>query len=387
MFFLTGAFVPVLNSIILHGQYPYKDGLYLQFKKPQFQLWALFLGMTAFFIPSYIYKKYIKKKSGRIRSTRSQLIIFRQVSIPAICNIIATLFLNKSLIFMDTTVWQIFFGFQILFATLFAITIRKQHLFLVDWLGLFVSVAGMCFSGVAALLRVNTTENSQTITEIFFSFIICIFSHGITAFQTILEEKLLHDLNLDGATLTAYEGLWGLFICTFILLPISSIIPQSDDFMGIYENSLETFQILGNSKDLIFLLVGYILTVSLFSYFGITITDFSTAIHRNLYEIIRPLPVWILSVTARYIQESSYIGEPIDKYTALELSGFLIAMIGSFIYNRIIKFPCFTYIEDEIEDKTKLLNNNILKTNLKSTLLSGNNDPNYTDNEEYIVTD
>lgn len=347
MFFVFGACVPVLNSIILKDNFPWKNGLALRFRKPWFQLTTQFFGMSLFVIPSMIYRRSKNnEKNLRFIRVHGGWKEFRKVALPALCNIIATGFQNKALMYIPTSVWQVFFGFQVLFATLFAVTYRRQKLLLVDWLGLFISVAGMSFSGVAALLRGIGTNGDQSISGIFFSFIIAIISHGVQAFQTIIEEQLLHDDGINTATLTAYEGVWGLYVCVFMILPFVATMSPTDSF-EFYENTVETFEMMGKSKRLVLLIVVFLICVTMFSFFGIAVTELSSAIHRNMYEMVRPVPVWILSFVTYYITDNKALGEPIDGNTILELTGFGISVIGSLIYNRVIKFPCFVYIEEE----------------------------------------
>lgn len=275
--------------------------------------------------------------------------MFRKVALPAVCNFVATGLQIKALMYLPTTVWQVFFGFRVLFATLLAVTYRRQQLLLVDWLGLFISVAGMSFSGVATLLRGIAREDNQTISDMFFSFIIVILSHGVQAFQTIFEEKLLHDEGINTATLTAFEGIWGLYISVFIVLPFVGVISPTGQ-LELYENTLETFEMLGKSKRLVVLVLFYVLFVTMFSFFGIAVTELSSAIHTNMYEMVRPLPVWLLSFATYYISGNEALGEPLDLYTLLELGGFATSVIGSLIYNRVLKFPCFVYIEEKRQE-------------------------------------
>lgn len=347
MFFVFGACVPILNSVILKDSYPWKNGLTLRFRKPWFQLTTQFFGMSLFVIPSILYKR-LKKREPNLRFIHVDggWNEFRKVALPALCNILATGLQNKALMYIPTAVWQVFFGFQVLFATLFAVTYRRQKLLLVDWLGLFISVAGMSFSGVGALLRGISTGSDQSISGIFFSFIIAIISHGIQAFQTIIEEKLLHDEGINTATLTAYEGVWGLYVCVFIILPFVATMSPTDS-LEFYENTIETFEMLGNSARLVSMVVVFLICVTLYSFFGLAVTELSSAIHRNMYEMVRPLPVWALSFVTYYITDDTALGEPIDSNTILELGGFCVSVIGSLIYNRVIKFPCFVYIEEE----------------------------------------
>jgi drug/metabolite transporter (DMT)-like permease len=342
LFFFAGSCVPVLNRVLLRGQFPWHHGLELEFRKPWFQLLAQFLGMSLFIIPSVIYRR-IRTHSPNYLVISTNTRIFPRIVFPSLCNIIASILQNQALVYVHASVWQVFYGFQVLFATLFSVTLRRSQLFLADWTGLFVTVSGMAFTGVAALLRGISIGAGEQVSEIFTGFVLAIASNGVRAFQTILEEKLLHDSGINGATLTAYEGIWGTYICVFILLPLCQIVSPTHGW-GFYENTVESFQMLGHSLGLGLLVLSYLFFVTFYSYFGIVITDLSSAIHRNLYEMIRPLPVWALSTVSYYIAKTS-AGEPLDRFTPLEVAGFAVSIGGSLIYNRIARFPCFTYPE------------------------------------------
>ena len=340
-FFLTGSLVSIVNSTMLKKEYPWKYGLVLRFSKPWFTNWLMFSGMALFSFP--IIFRIVYNKTKHIPYEGFNWSLFRSCATPSILYIIATVLQNYSLMYMPVTIWQVFFGFQLLFTTLIAVTYRKQQLFLVDWLGLFVSVLGISLSGVAGLLRgLNNTQSS--ITTIFFMFIIAIFSHGIKSLETILEEQIMHDNKMTGFHLTALEGIWGFYCLTFICLPICNAVPPSDG-LGIYENTAETIQQLGYSLSLLFSVLFYVVLVTAFTYFGLQVTEQYSAIHRNMYETVRPLFVWVLSTAARYITNIKDVGEDIDKYSALELTGFFISLLGSLIYNRVLRFPCFIYAE------------------------------------------
>ena len=326
---------------MLKKEYPWKYGLQLRFSKPWFTNWLMFSGMALFCFPIIFRIIYNKTKHRPYEEFNWSL--FRSCATPSILYIIATVLQNYSLMYMPVTIWQVFFGFQLLFTTLIAVTYRKQQLFLVDWLGLFVSVLGISISGVAGLLR-GLTNTQSSITTIFFMFIIAIFSHGIKSLETILEEKIMHDNKMTGFHMTALEGIWGFYCLTFICLPICNAVPATDG-LGIHEDTAETIQQLGYSTSLLLSVLFYVALVTAFTYFGLQVTEQYSAIHRNMYETVRPLFVWVLSTAARYITNIQDVGEDIDKYSALELTGFFISLFGSLIYNRVLRFPCFIYAE------------------------------------------
>ena len=342
MFFIIGAFTPFLNGIILKNSYTWKNGLTLKFSKPWFTNWMTYLGMLIITLPKII--SYIRHHDKRVGFS-----IFRKTAVPSILAIIASGMQNYSLMYMPLTIWQIFFSFQILFTTVFAVTYRKQQLYLVDWLGLLLTVVGVCFNGVAGLIR--GIKSTDDITTIFFMFIICILSHGIKSFETILEESLLHEQQLTGFELTAAEGLWGFYLMTFIVLPCCQALPSS---YVLYENTIESFQQMGKSINLLLFNIAYMILNTAFTYLGFQITDIYSAIQRNMYENLRPLALWILTTLFYYLwsDDDIGVGEEIDKYSFLELAGYAIVILGNLIYNRVIRFPCFIYVDSENEKKT-----------------------------------
>jgi hypothetical protein len=193
----------------------------------------------------------------------------------------------------------------------------------------------MALSGVAALARGSESNSSTGSTgEIFFAFLLAILSHGLQAFQTILEEKFLHDENVNVATLTAYEGVWGSFFCIFVLVPICAILSPNRSF-GIYENPIETFELLGGSVKLSLLVVAFFIVVTAYSFFGILVTSYTSAIQRNVYEMVRPLGVWVLSAFVYWQSEGTQIGEPIDWFTIGEVTGFIVTLFGVLVFERI----------------------------------------------------
>lgn len=344
-FFFTGAFYPVINGLILKQSFPWKDDLQLRFSKPWFQVLALNFGMVFFGI-KFIFE-FIRKecKKNTVYQQTFSWATFRKSGLPAILYIIASVLQTYSLIYMPPSVWQIFHGFQVLFTTLFAVTVLKQRLFLVDWLGVFMNVLGLSFTGVATLLR-GITKKDDEISTMFLMLILAIISHGVKSYQTVLEEKILKETKIPSSDLTAYEGFWGFFALVFVCLPGIMALPITSPF---YENTIEAFVQFYYSKVLSTLFALYIIFVVLFTYCGILVTQYNTAIRRNMYETIRPLFVWIISVSAPYIVKSVDIGEDLDKYTAIELTGFAISIVGSLIYNRVWRCGCFIYAEHEQE--------------------------------------
>lgn len=341
LLFASGSVYPVLNNYILNFKFEYKYGLTLGFQNPWFINTTISFGLALLIIPSII--KRCRCPSSKNDQSPRGFFLYRAISIPSILFLISISLQSYALIYMATTVWQLFHGFQVLFTTLFAVTYRHQKLFLVDWLGLFITVAGICVAGVATMIR-GIANNDSTIYQLFISFLLVIVSHGVRSFQTIQEEELTHDKLAEPIEVAAFEGVWVFLMNVGICTPIINALPQSFG-VGIYENSKLCIERLSYSYKLCLCLFGLFVVSTLYFYCGIVVTSFTSAIHRNMYEMVRPFLVWILSVLIYYVSANESTGEQIDKYSIVELVGFVLAVLGTLIYHRFIKLPCFIYNE------------------------------------------
>lgn len=357
LFLISGTAFPILNNAILNFNVSWENNVEIQFRKPWFQNCLMFVCMCFFLVFNIIKKRCGCGDEAAHLSDMDRFRLFRFCAIPSIIYIIATILQNYALLYMSTTVWQLFHGFQLLFTTLFAVTYRKQQLFLYDWLGLFVTILGMCVAGVGIMLR---QENKGDVFNVFIAFILVIFSHGLKGFQTILEEKLTHDHNVSPIDLIGIEGFWGSYITILICIPICNVLNPTLG-VGLYENTREAFSMLNKSRKLTILLIFYMITITIYSYGGVLVTSQESAVHRSMYELARPFLVWITSTLTYYITKSPDYGDKLDKYSAFELIGFGICVLGIIIYNRIWKLPCFVYsMFEEEHDELMSLNNEFI---------------------------
>lgn len=342
---LFGSTFSILTNVILSFPFPWKYKLSLPFEKPGFEVFIFYIGKLLMIIPVYL----IKRKNEKKAFEWSDLEHFRQCFKPTFFDILSTYLQNYALLSMPTTVWQMFHGFQILFTTVVAVTMRHQQLFLSDWLGLFLTVAGICVTGSVSLVRGIAADN-YNISSMFFSIILVFFSHGLKSFQVILEEQLTHDVGLFPSEVIAFEGIWGTSIVGLVLLPLFNILHPGTLF---YENFPEVFTMFTYSNMLIIYLVLYIINSAAHQYFSLAMISISSAIHRILYEMIQIPIVWLLSTVLYYTTNMDEIGEKLDSYSFSELIGFGIAVCGTLIYNHVIKFPCFTYLHQKTSKISK----------------------------------
>lgn len=294
--------------------------------------------------------------------------LFRISSIPALCDLCASIFQNIAFLYLKPSIWQMMRGSILLFTAFFAIAYRHKKLFLVDWIGVITTIIGITIVGISSIF--NGSDASANLQDVSvkmqcLAMFLIIVAQGLQAFQTIIEEELLHDVNATESEIVSYEGLWGLYLCTLIAMPIANITPENAG-EGIYENSIESFYMLSHSWQLWVAQILNIAIVICYNYTGMVITEFSTAIHRNIYEALRSMAVWVVSVIFYYAFPSLGAGEGLNMMSLVQLLGFSISILGSFIYNRVLKLPC---IRDETLNAQPLLQEN---GDDKQPLIDGN---------------
>lgn len=328
----------------------------IPFQKPWFQGWAMFLGMS-FLIFDTPLVRTCRCAPYKLGGTLRGWGLFRAVAIPALCDLGATVLQNIAFLYLAPSVWQMFRGSILLFTALFAIFYRHKKLKAVDWTGVVVTIVGITIVGISSILKEGdgseSTSNADTSMQVI-SMILIVIAQGLQAFQTIVEEELLHDVDATESEIVSMEGIWGLYFSTFMTMPLANIMPQSAG-EGIFEQSLETFKMMGSSWTLTLLVIAYCVVIVGYNQSGMMVTSFSTAIHRNIYEALRSIAVWALSVIVYYIWPNSGAGEKLELMSIVQLVGFSISMLGSFIYNRVIKLSFFDY-GDENECLVQPLN-------------------------------
>lgn len=359
LFFTTGSFAAVLTNIIYNLKTKGFHNVEKPFQRPWFQGWCMFFGMTLLIFDTP-FIKHCRCQPYKIGGVVQGWGLFRISSIPALCDLLATVFQNIAFLYLKPSIWQMMRGSILLFTALFSIFYRHKRLGLVDWLGVITTIVGITIVGISSIF--NNADDSENLRGVsvkmqILAMIFIIVAQGLQAFQTIVEEELLHDVDATESEIVSYEGIWGLFFSTFIAMPIANITPETAG-EGIYENSLESFYMFFHSWKILVADLIYIIIVICYNQTGMMITEFSTAIHRNIYEALRSMVVWAVSVVFYYAFPSLGAGEGLNLMSLVQLLGFSVSILGSFIYNRVIKLNC---IEKEVVNTEPLINPNSIE--------------------------
>jgi hypothetical protein len=139
-------------------------------------------------------------------------------------------------------------------------------------------------------------------------------------------------------------------LATFVFLPLASVLPENSG-EGVYENWYESWVMFARSPRIIGLWVGYVCATCGFNQSGMLVTAYTNAVNRTIYEALRTIAVWVLSVIVYYLFPGSGGGEGLTLLSLLEVAGFLVSILGSFIYNRVIMIKGLNY-DDALDGTT-----------------------------------
>eukprot|EP00770_Monocercomonoides_exilis_P003083 MONOS_3062.1-p1 / transcript=MONOS_3062.1 / gene=MONOS_3062 / organism=Monocercomonoides_exilis_PA203 / gene_product=integral membrane protein, putative / transcript_product=integral membrane protein, putative / location=Mono_scaffold00068:88169-89492(-) / protein_length=343 / sequence_SO=supercontig / SO=protein_coding / is_pseudo=false len=319
--------------------------------------------MMTVFVPESFRKLYVlrKKKSERIDEYESEPLIAKEkkrdwtwlkVFVPSICDTVATVMMNAALVVINVSIWQMLRGSIIIFTAILTIFYRKRKLYPQQWLGMCLVFTALIILGATALL--SGGAKGVTFGRLIVGVILVVLAQAIQAFQTIVEEQLLHDSTTPPMAIVAWEGFWGFCTCTFLCMPIVYFV-RTTPGDGLQEDIADTFVMMANSPVIIVFALAFVCSILLFNIFGMFITEVTSALTRNVLEPMRTMLVWITSIILYYASKEkdreTSGGEPWSNWSYMQLGGFVVMTVGVMTYNFVWKFPCWRSPQDDEKAK------------------------------------
>jgi len=365
VFLVSGTMSVVLNKILygikapgIGGSGPHK------FEKPWFTNWAMFLGMTLCLV-GFFFIRIIQKGRGKAVAPIDKR-LYLTLLIPATCDMIASFLMGVGLLWIPGSVWQMLRGSIIIFTAILKVFYRKKSLLSAEIFGITTVVCALVVVGFSSFYTpgevedvlssssslVSSSEEPFPLSpalKITLGILLVVAAQALQAFQTIIEEKFLHDMEAPEPFIVGMEGLYGLLLCSFISMPIAYFLPGREG-LGLHENTLDSFVMVSKNPVLLAVNLVYIVVILVFNLFGMMITQVTDAMLRNIMEPIRTLLVWVTMVFVCYVVTKQKAGERVNLWSLLQLAGFIVLSFGILVYNGVIRFKCFKTKSDEHGD-------------------------------------
>jgi len=148
----------------------------------------------------------------------------------------------------------------------------------------------------------------------------------VVSIQMVVEEKFIGKYSVPPLQVVGFEGMFGLVILSCLLVVFYYIPGQSAG--NHFENSPDAFVQIGNSAVLLIAVLGNLVSIAFFNFFGISITKYASATTRMVLDSIRTVIIWAFSLIIQW-----------QEFQWLQVVGFVLLLSGTCIYNEILVIP------------------------------------------------
>ncbi|KAK0459576.1 uncharacterized protein EV420DRAFT_1641782 [Desarmillaria tabescens] len=174
---------------------------------------------------------------------------------------------------------------------------------------------------------IEKPEATTVLVGIFF----ILFAQVFTATQFVVEEKIMGQYSVPPLVAVGYEGLFGA-ISILLILPILATpsVSKQSAFFDIprgWHQMIDTPSVLYSG-------IAIACSISLFNYFGLSVTRHVSATARSLTDTCRTLSIWIISLGLGW-------EKLLWPVSLLQVLGFSLLVYGTFMFNGLVPAPAF----------------------------------------------
>ncbi|KAI6166970.1 hypothetical protein EDD17DRAFT_1850075 [Pisolithus thermaeus] len=254
--------------------------------------------------------------------------------------------MNVGLLYTPVSIYQMTRGGLVLFVGVFSVFFLRRHLWLYQWISLLTVVAGVSLVGYSGSLIKDTVKESvglfatagmtsepasQTdLTKVLVGVFLILFAQIFTAAQFVMEEKIMARWSVAPLVAVGYEGLFGA-ISVLILMPImAQRFASQSPFFDLPRGWHQTV----DNPSVLWSGVAIACSISLFNYFGLSVTRHVSATARSLTDTCRTLSIWLVSLGLGW-------EKLLFPVSVLQVLGFGLLVYGTFLFNNLVQPPAF----------------------------------------------
>ncbi|ETW85486.1 hypothetical protein HETIRDRAFT_60903 [Heterobasidion irregulare TC 32-1] len=277
--------------------------------------------------------------------------------LPAFCDLTGTTLMNIGLLYTPVSIYQMTRGALVLFVGILSVLFLHRRLWLYQWISLITVMAGVSlvgFSGslikdslhetVTSLLNATAPSDGPVAepieqpeaTRVLIGVFFILFAQIFTATQFVVEEKILSRYAVPPLLAVGYEGLFGT-LSIFLLLPILPLITiPADSPAAPWFDLPRGWHQLVDTPSVLYSGLVIAVSISLFNFFGLSVTRHVSATARSLTDTCRTLAIWIVSLGLGW----EVLVWPISLVQVL---GFGLLVYGTFLFNNLVNPPRFLW--------------------------------------------
>ncbi|KAF9566265.1 hypothetical protein CPC08DRAFT_682585 [Agrocybe pediades] len=271
--------------------------------------------------------------------------------IPAACDLTGTTLMNIGLLYTPVSIYQMTRGALVLFVGVFSVLFLRRRLWLYQWISLIIVMSGVALVGysgslvkeavketvvhnLARALGLQHDPNTKAIeepevTKVLIGIFFILFAQVFTATQFVVEEKIMSRYSITPLLMVGYEGLFGaisiLMFVPILAIPAVSKMSTFFDLPRGWHQMIDTPTVLYSG-------LAICLSISLFNFFGLSVTRHVSATARSLADTCRTLAIWIISLGLGW-------EKLVFPISLLQVLGFSLLVYGTFLFNDLVTPP------------------------------------------------
>mmetsp|Transcript_113907 Transcript_113907/g.332848 ORF Transcript_113907/g.332848 Transcript_113907/m.332848 type:complete len:359 (-) Transcript_113907:43-1119(-) len=233
----------------------------------------------------------------------------------------ATTLVNMAYVLIPASIVQMTRGAIVIFTCLFSVLFlrRRQHRYHVA--GVVFVFAGITLVSLSALISpaASTAAASGTtepLTPRLTGIALCIGAQVFQASMLVYEEKIMSRFSIPPLQVVGMEGTCGIFVGILLLGVLNALSVESTS-VALYQ--------MTHSTPLMAAVLGSIVSIAVFNYSGVTVTQQASAVARSTIDVSRTILIWVVELSLHW-----------NHFSVLQLLGFAVLAVGTLIYNRLI---------------------------------------------------
>lgn len=252
---------------------------------------------------------------------------------PAMCDMCATSLMYMGLTLTYPSIFQMLRGAVVIFTGLLSVAFLNRRLHAYQWWGIFLVFVGLIVVGISDVVEPDPSQSQKPITNLITGDLLIVIAQIITATQMVIEEKFLSKYDVQPLQAVGWEGVFGFTVLSLLLIPFYFITPcaiRIDIPDCRLEDAPDAFHQLKNNPIIVIATVGTILSIAFFNFAGISVTREMSATTRMVLDSLRTVVIWVVSMMVGW-----------EHFNWIQLIGFLILLVGTFIYNDAVFMPLY----------------------------------------------
>lgn len=251
-------------------------------------------------------------------------------TIPCLCDWTATTLVNCAFIFVPASIVQMTRGAIVIFtcALSYIFLGRRQYLFHLFGVGLvFLGITLVSLSTFFNPMGSPVANRTSSVFRLV-GLSLCIGAQIFQAAMLVYEEKILHLHSIPPLKMVGMEGLYGVLVGIALLFILNP--------MGVESTPAAVYQVT-HSTPLMIAVCASILTMAVFNFTGVTVTQKASATARATVDCSRTILIWMFELAIGW-----------NTFNILQLIGFILLAAGALVYNRIV---VISYLEPRMEEE------------------------------------